>query len=110
MVFFTNKVVAIHTADEPWVTDYFRCLIGKRQRAFMRGDKCEYKPLRNEANRASASTRTVLDMEVEGVRPTGRPKLRYMDTTSRDMKKNWLTDVNFLDRKDWIMTVSRATH
>ena len=26
-------------------------------------------------------TRTVLDTEVEGVRPTGRPQLRYMDTT-----------------------------
>ena len=32
-------------------------------------------------------TRTVLDMEVEGVRPRGRPKLRYMDTIKRDIKK-----------------------
>ena len=52
--FFTNKVVTRHTADKPWVTDYFRCLIRKRQRAFMRGDKCEYKVLRNEVNRTSA--------------------------------------------------------
>ena len=51
---FTNKVVTRHTADKPWVTDYFRCLIRKRQRAFMRGDKCEYKVLRNEVNNASA--------------------------------------------------------
>ena len=50
--FFTDKVVTRHTADKPWVTDYFRCLICKRQRAFMRGDKCEYKVLRNEVNRA----------------------------------------------------------
>ena len=53
-------------------------------------------------------TRTVLDMEVEGVRPRGRPKLRYMDTIKRDIKKNGLTDVNILDRKDWRLAVSRA--
>ena len=28
----------------------------------------------------SCMTRTLLEMEVEGVRPRGRPKLRYMDT------------------------------
>ena len=55
-------------------------------------------------------TRTVLDMAVEGVRPRGRPKLRYMDTIKRDIKKNGLTDVNILDRKDWRLEVSRATH
>ena len=55
-------------------------------------------------------TRTVLDMEVEGVRPRGRPKLRYMDTIRIDMKKNGLTDVNILDRNDWRMAVSRAAH
>ena len=54
-------------------------------------------------------TRTVLDMEV-GVRPRGRPKLRHMDTIRRDMKKNGLTDVTILDRNDWRMEVSRATH
>ena len=31
-------------------------------------------------------TRTVLDMEVEGVRPRGRPKLRYMDNVRREEK------------------------
>ena len=51
---FTNKVVTRYTADKPWVTDCFRCLIRKRQRAFMSGDQCEYKALRNETNRASA--------------------------------------------------------
>ena len=58
----------------------------------------------------SHMTRTALDMEVEGVRPRGRPKLRDMDTIRRDMKKTGLTDVNILDRKDWIMAVSIATH
>ena len=58
----------------------------------------------------SHMTRTVLDMVVEGVRPRGRLKLRYMDTIRRDMGKNVLTHVNILDRKDWRMAVSRATH
>ena len=58
----------------------------------------------------SHTTRTVLEMEVECVRPRGRPKLRYMDTIRRDIKKNGLTDVNILNRKDWRLAVSRATH
>ena len=52
----------------------------------------------------------MVDMVVEGVRPRGRPKLRYMDIIKRDIKKNGLTDVNILDRKDWRLAVSRATH
>ena len=55
-------------------------------------------------------TKKVLDMEVEGVRPRGRPKLRYMDTIRRYMQKNGLTDVNILDCNDWRMAVSRAIH
>ena len=55
-------------------------------------------------------TRTVLDMEVEDVRPRGRTKLKYVDTIRRDMKTNGLTDVNILDRNHWRMAVSRATH
>ena len=35
----------------------------------------------------SHMTRTVLDMVVEGVRPRGRPKLRYMDTIRRHQKE-----------------------
>ena len=58
----------------------------------------------------SHMTRTVLDMEVEGVRPRGRPQLRYMNTIRRDIKKNGPTDVNILDRNDWTMAVSRAIH
>ena len=58
----------------------------------------------------SHMTKIVLNMEVEGVRPRGRTKLGYMDTIRRDMTKNWLTDVNILDRNDWSMVVSRATH
>ena len=42
--------------------------------------------------------------------PRGRPKLIYMDTIKRDIKKNGLTDVNILDRVDWRSAVSRAIH
>ena len=55
-------------------------------------------------------TITVPYMEVEGVRPRGRPTLRYTDTIRRDQKKNELTHVNILDRNDWRIAVSRATH
>ena len=40
-------------------------------------------------------------VEVEGVRPRGRPTLRYI-------KKNGLTDVNVVEDKDWRMAVSKA--
>ena len=39
----------------------------------------------------SHTTRTMLEMVVEGVRPRGRPKLRYMDTIRRYIKKSGLT-------------------
>ena len=55
-------------------------------------------------------TKTVLDMVVEGVSPRGRPRLRYMDTTRRDVEKNRLMNVNILNSTDWRMAVSRATH
>ena len=58
----------------------------------------------------SHTTITVLDMVVEGVRPRGRPTLRYMDTIKRVINKNGLTDVNIVDSKDWRLAVSRATH
>ena len=58
----------------------------------------------------SHTNRTVLDMVADGVRPRGRPKLRYTDTIKRYIKKNGLTEVTILDRKDWRMTVPRATH
>ena len=49
----TTKVVTRHTADKPWITDYYRCLIRKRQRAFMSGNRPAYRLFRNEVNRAS---------------------------------------------------------
>ena len=58
----------------------------------------------------SHMSRTVLDMELEGVRPRGRQTLRYMDTIGRGSKRNGLTDVNILDLNNWRMAVSSMTH
>ena len=42
-------------ADKPWITDLFRNLIRKRQRAFMSGNRDEYRVLRIMVNRASST-------------------------------------------------------
>ena len=51
---FPSKVVTRHTGDKPWITDGYRLLIRKRQRAHMRGDIVEARSLRNKVNRATA--------------------------------------------------------
>ena len=38
IICFPSKVVTRHTGDKPWITDGYRLLIRKRQRAHMRGD------------------------------------------------------------------------
>ena len=43
-----------HTGDKPWITDGYRLLIRKRQRAHVRGDIVEARSLRNKVNRATA--------------------------------------------------------
>ena len=48
----------------------------------------------------SHMTRTVLYIEVEGVRPRGRPKQRYMDTVRLDIKKSGMVNANFLGLDD----------
>ena len=46
---FPTKIVSRHTAGKPWVTDWFRDLIGKRQRAHICGDLNQVTMLRNKA-------------------------------------------------------------
>ena len=36
-----NKTVTRHSGDKPWVTDLFRSLVRKRQRAHMQGDQAD---------------------------------------------------------------------
>ena len=49
----SSNVVTRHTSDKPWITDGYRLLIRKRQRAHMRGDIGEARSLRNQVNRAT---------------------------------------------------------
>ena len=51
---FPTKIVTRHTADKPWVTDWFRDLVRTRQRAHMSGDLNQTKILRNKVNRAAS--------------------------------------------------------
>ena len=50
---FPSKVVIRHTGDKPWITDGYRLLIRKRQRAHMRGGILEARSLCNQVNRAT---------------------------------------------------------
>ena len=50
---FPIKTVTRHTADKPWITDLYRNLIRKRQRAYKSGNRDEYRVLRNMVNRES---------------------------------------------------------
>ena len=50
---FSYKSVTRHTADKPWVTDYFRHLIRQRQHALMSSDIDEARRLRNLVNRTA---------------------------------------------------------
>ena len=51
---FPTKVVSRHTADKPWVTDWFRDLVRKRQPAHMSGDLNQAKILLSKVNRTAS--------------------------------------------------------
>ncbi len=48
---FPHKTVTRHSGDKPWVTDAFRRLVRKRQRAHMSGNRELTNQLRNKVNR-----------------------------------------------------------
>ena len=48
---FPCKIVTRHTADKPWITDWFINLIRNRQRAHMSGDEIQARMLRYRVNR-----------------------------------------------------------
>ena len=53
--------------------------------------------------------RTVLGMEVQWVRPRGRPYLRGIYSVKIDIKTNELTDIYIIVGKGWRMALSMAT-
>ena len=56
---FPYKHVARHSGHKPWVTDRFRQLVRKRQRAHMAGDRLATNKFRNMVNRESSRLRRV---------------------------------------------------
>ena len=53
-------------------------------------------------------TRTVLDMEIPGKRPRGRPRIRWMDNIRRDMRLHGLDEYMTEDRKVWSTMVAKV--
>ena len=51
---FPTKMVSRHTSDKPWITDRFRSLVRKRQRAHMSGDVIQVRVLRNKVNHTAS--------------------------------------------------------
>ena len=69
---FPYKVVTRHSAVKPWVTDGFRLLVRKRQRAHMSGHFAQEKRLRNKVNRAATKLRyDIYHKHVTALRDTG---------------------------------------
>ena len=54
---FPYKFVLRHTTDNPWMTDNFRSLVRRRQRALMSGDLRQFRKMRNMVNRAAPKLR-----------------------------------------------------
>ena len=52
------KSLIRHSSDKPWVNDYFRFVIRRRQRAYMQGDTESYNRYRNKVNRMAKSLKT----------------------------------------------------
>ncbi len=76
---FPYKIVTGHSADKPWVTDGFRLLVRKRQKAHMSGNFPQEKILRNKVNRVA----TKLRYEFYQKHVTA-----LKDTVFRDWRKN----------------------
>ena len=54
---FPTKMVSRHTSDKPWITDRFRSLVRKRQRAHISGDIIQARVLRNKVNHTASKLR-----------------------------------------------------
>jgi len=50
-----------------------------------------------------------LDMKVEGVRASGRPKRRWSDCVTKDMKEKNLEGTDARDRRKWRTTIMNVS-
>ena len=55
------------------------------------------------------ATRKILQMEVEGKRNRGRPKLRWRDLVKDDMARNQMTTEMAEDRRHWHVMIRAGT-
>ena len=72
-----------HEKDKPWVTEYFKSLICKRQRAKEAGDDCTYRKLRNQVNRLAPNLRQTFY----------ESKVKHLKTENN---KKWWKDIKSL--------------
>ena len=69
---FPYTIVTRHSADKPWVTDVFRLLVRKRQRAHMSVTFAQEQILRNKVNRAATKlSYGFYQKQVTALRDTG---------------------------------------
>ena len=54
---FLLKVIKRHNADKPWLTGRIKYLTNARQRAFIEGNKCQFRALRNKIIREIKSAK-----------------------------------------------------
>ena len=54
---FPSNTVSRHTSDKPWITDRFRSLVRKRQRAHRSGDIIQAIILRNKVKHTASKLR-----------------------------------------------------
>ena len=73
--FLPLKSVTYRKSDKPWITQRYKDLIAKRQRALFDGNFEDYKALRNKVNRMSRSLRsTYYSSKVSGLSADGSKK------------------------------------
>ena len=69
---FPTKIVTRHTADKPWVTDWFRDIVRKRQRAHTIGDLNQATILRNKVKRAASKLKyNLYQTQIEAMHESG---------------------------------------
>ena len=97
---FPSKVVTRHTGDKHWITDGYRLLIRKIQRAHMRGDIIEARSLCNQVNRATAKLKCEFyQTRIEAMHESGTKKLVEKYDTINVTKTTDISSVQSLANK-----------